>query len=155
MTSQAMLAAGSKIYRGDTDGDYEDQVFTHVLECKTIQPPALKSDFVDVTPLEAEDGDEEFIPSMNRKGNCTLQQNYVPDSPTQNASTGFVYDVNNRIRRRYKILLPDTAGTFMTFLAYVEEVSPEIQMGNALMNSVSLKVTGKVLWGNAANPVPA
>ena len=153
MATEAMLAAGSKIYRGDTDGDYDVQTWTHVKECKTIQPPSLKQDFVDVTVLESED--DEFIPGQKRKGNCVLQQNYVPSSPTQNATTGFVYDRNNAIRRRYKILLPDAAGTFMTFLGYVEEVSPEAQMGNALMNSVSIKPTGPVLWGNAANPVPA
>ena len=155
MTSQATLAAGSKIFRGDSDGDHASQTFTQVTECKTIQPPSLKADFVDITTLDSEDQYEETLPSMKRMGNCVLQQNYVPDSPTQNSTTGFVYDINNRIRRRYKILFPDSAGTFMSFLGYTEEVSPEIQMGNALMNSVSIKPTGRILWGNAANPVPS
>ena len=147
--TEAILAAGTKLYRGDSADAFAGQTWTEVLECKSIQLPALKQDFVDVTSLSSPGGEEEFIPSMKRKGNCTLQMNSVPGAATQDSLTGFIHDRNNKTKRRYKAVLPDTAGTLCTFLGYTEEVSQEAQMGNALMSTVSIKVTGDLLWGNA------
>ncbi len=145
--TNAMLAAGTELQRGTDVLGAGGLTYAAVPEIKSLQLPSLRADFVDCTNLGSPNGEEEFIPSMLRKGNLQAQMNWVPQDDAVSPSAGFIYDRNNKIKRAYRCVLPDADSTYLEFNAYVEEVSPESQMGNALQVTISLKVTGEITWG--------
>ena len=114
-------------------------------ELRRLTPPERQSTFVDVTHLESENNDDEFIKGLNRKGNCTGEIAYIP----QNALILQLYadrDASGTAAKRgYLVEFPDAAQTVQYFEAYPESVGPPAAaVGGDLALPFSLKPTGSI-----------
>lgn len=140
MSTNAVLAMGTKIKMGSGD----PIVYNTIPGVKSIQAPSLRQDFVDVTDLGSPGGEEEFIASMLRKGNCQLNMNFAPEDPRLAALKAAR---DNKTKDPYRIVYPTANKAYWDFEAFVEEIAPQMQVGGVMECTVSLKVTGQITTG--------
>lgn len=140
MATNAKLAMGTIIKRGAGS----PVAFTTIPGVKSIQAPSLRQDFVDVTDLDSPGGEEEFIPSMLRKGNVQLNMNFAPEDARMIA---FKTSRDGKLLEEYVIVFPTANKYYWRFSAYVEEIAPQAQVGGVLEATVSLKVSGAITDG--------
>lgn len=140
MGGLAKWAMGAQLQAGD-GGSPES--FTTIAEVRDISGPDLSADTEDVTPHDAVDGIEEFIPTILRTGEVTFPVNFVPSHATHaDAAGGLIHAWRNRTKKNYRLVMSPAIGYTWSFAAYVTGFSPGNPVAGAATADVTLKVTG-------------
>lgn len=142
--SQAIKAAGTKLYRGNTDDKDTVTVWTKVNDVTDITGPKKGSSMIDVTQLDAENDEEEVIPGRKTRGSCAVNLNWVEDDPSHSPEAGFIYDRDNDVKRAYAIQW--ISGRSYEGQAYVEDFEITSRNGDKVAATLSLKFTGADAW---------
>ena len=130
-------ATGTKLTRGEYPG-------AELAQATNITGPNLSVDMVDVSEHDGNNW-EEFVATILRSGNVTVDIIYDPDEAThKNAAEGLLHDLVNRTKATWNLVLPTTPERYFTFEAYVSGFTPTAPVAGVLTASVTLKPTGVV-----------
>lgn len=140
MATKAISGKGTLLKMGDGAGT---EVFTTIAEVKSIGGPSFASDTIDVTSHDSPGAYREFIASLIDPGELSFDINFVPTDATHNVSTGLLRDFQNRIRRNYKIVFPDTSATTWNLQGIVTAVQINAPTDDVLSASITIKITGQ------------
>ena len=136
--SEAIATQGAQFQRGDGAGT---EVFTTIAEVKSFSGPGGEASEIDVTSLDSTG--KEFRLGLQDEGNITLDCLLVPGDTAQE---GLRADRAAGTVRNFKLILPDTATTTLSFAALVKGFSIAGGVDDVVSASVSLRVTGAVTW---------
>jgi predicted secreted protein len=117
------------------------EVFTTVAEIKSISGPSLSMETIDATHMESPNAFREFLPSIKSAGEVTLDMNFLPANANQ---AGFITDFQNRTKRNWKLVFPDTATTTWSFSGYITAFAPSAAVDSILTASATITVSGDV-----------
>ncbi|TXH19321.1 MAG: outer capsid protein Hoc [Hyphomicrobiaceae bacterium] len=117
------------------------EVFTTVAEVKSISGPGLSMETIDATHMESPNAFRELLPSFKNAGEVTLEMNFLPANANQQ---GLITDFQNRTKRNWKLVFPDTATTTWSFSGYITGFSPSAAVDSILTASATIAVTGDV-----------
>ncbi len=136
MTTNAIAGIGATFGRADdtSPGTYND-----LAEINSITGPGMTREFIDVTSLDSTGGYREFITSFRDGGQVTMAMNFT--------ITGYNIlktDFETDAAHGYRIVLPDTGSTTLTFDGYITDIPINIQPDDKVTIDVTLKVTGEV-----------
>lgn len=125
-------------------GDGADpEVFTTVAEVTNIGGPSLSLGTEDVTSHSSTDGWREFVATLLDGGEVSIEGNYVPGEATHDATSGLINDMENRTKRNFELVFPDSGATTWAFPALVTNFTPAAPVEGKLGFSATLKITGK------------
>lgn len=133
MTSKATNSVGTKFLK------YVSSAWAPIAEVTQIDGPDKSRETIDVTNLDSTEGWKEFIAGFKDGGTVDLTMNF-----TREGYDLMDDDFNSNTRQSYQILLPDTENTSIEFLGLVVNNSLSIQVGDRIMATVSIKVSGPV-----------
>lgn len=136
--SSVAVAAASGALSSGAAGAEE---FEEVAEVTNISGPDETLELIDATHMGSPGARREFIPSLLDSGEITLDLNFLPSDTNQN---GLREDLNNRVRRHFRLVWTDLAQTVYGFSAYVTNHSKSAQIDDKLTASVTLKITGDI-----------
>ena len=138
MPSNAIAGVGTIFGRSgssESEGGY-----VAIAEVNSITGPSMTRDFIDVTSLDSTGGYREFIGGFRDGGDVSLNMNFTFDGYNQ-----MLTDFESDSAVYYIITLPDTAGTSVTFAAFVTDLPLGITPDDKVTIDVTLKITGQVL----------
>lgn len=138
MTTSATPAYGTLLKMGD---GATPEVFSTVAEVLDIDLPEISANYEEVTSHDS-NGWEESVATLLSGGEPGFKVNWIPANATHNETTGMLYAALNRVRKNWKIVLPNSAKTF-AFAAYCS-VKPSASVKGVLENEIKLKITGPV-----------
>jgi predicted secreted protein len=141
MTS-AITGVGAEFQLGDAASP---EVFTKVAEVISISGPELSAEQVEVTSLDSTGGYKEFIPGLLDGGSVTIEFNYV-DGNTQQEALRTRVSTASQTALNYRIQLPDSPLSYVTFAATVESYSMNVETGSAVTVSCGVKISGAPVW---------
>jgi predicted secreted protein len=130
-------ALGTLIARGN---GASPETYDTLLKARNIQGPGQTVDFVDVTS-HSSSGYREVLPSFKNSGECSFELLY--DSADLEHA-GVFDDYEAKTLRKWKITYTDTGAEIHTFSAYVSNISLAASIDDAVILSVSLKLTTAV-----------
>jgi Lambda phage tail tube protein, TTP len=137
MASAAISAFGTLLQVDDGAA-----VFTTVAELLDITGPGLTAETADVTNHASPGAWREMIPTMLSQGTIGFDVNYVPTSPSHNATVGLVSLLLNRTKRTYKLIFPSTPPTNWQVAGYVTSFSPTAPVNGQLRASTVVTPAG-------------
>lgn len=141
--TQAQSGFGTLFQIGD---GATPEVFNTVAEVTSITAPDSTLATVDATHMESPDGYAEYIPTLLDSGECSLDLNFVPASPTQK----LLADAHFAKRKaNFRIIVPGAANR-VEFAGYVTKLGRTFPHDNKMVQTSSVKATGKV--GLVPNP---
>ena len=138
--SGAISSFGTLLKIGDGGGT---EVFTTIAEVLDISGPGLSQETEEVTNHSSTAGWDEHIGTILRGGEVSFDVNFIPTENTQDAGAGLINDMENRTRRNFRIVFPDSGATTWNFAALVTAFEPSAPVQGALRASVSLLITGQ------------
>jgi len=118
--------------------------FTDVAELRNHTPPANNRNILETTTHNEEDASK--IVGIRRKGDMSLQINYVPDQPTHNHITGLLKAYNDGTRLIFRETYPDQS--YHMFSGFVANFQPTAPVDDVLTADVTLAPTGRSLFHN-------
>jgi len=141
--SIAMLGYGSVFEIVD---DNSPDLFVPMAEVKSITPPSIKVDQVEVTHMQSPDRYREFISGLMDGGEASFEMNFVPG----NASDLRLFQLLNlpvgvSRRRACRISFPN--GRTWSFNAEVTGYDPTVPFDSVMTAKVTMKVTGGISAG--------
>lgn len=139
----AIKGYGATFGRGD---GASPESFTDIAQVINIIPPQLSRETIDTTHLESADGYNEYIPGMREGGEVTFTLGYEKNGTGQSDIRG---DFDSDANVNYKVTYPN--GATWEFTGFVTGLSPsEVANNERVTESVTIKVTGKPTWTEAA-----
>jgi len=138
--SNAFIGHGTQFQRGDGN---DPESFTTIAEVLDISEISETAALVEVTSLESPGGRREYIHGLEDGAEITIQMNFVPDDESQ---VGLREDKDNRVKRNFRILWPDTNTTSAAFTAIVIGFSVTTPIDDKVTVSVTLKITSPITW---------
>lgn len=124
------------------DGATPTEGFTELANVTNISGPGLALDTEDVTTHDQTNAFEEFVATILRTGEMTVDLVYDPDAATHNATTGILNDYQDKTKRNFQIRFPTTGKVQWSFAAYVTGFEQGAPVGGALTAALSLKLSG-------------
>jgi hypothetical protein len=133
-------------YIGTSDGG-SPATYSELAEVSNIGGPNETSDEYDFTHLRSPGAYREFKQGFKDGGELPLTMNFVPGSASQTALLADYEATPSPVKSR-RIFYPD--GTTATFDSYVKGRSTPVQVATKLELSVTLRITGPVIWDRFA-----
>jgi hypothetical protein len=115
--------------------------FTVIAELTNLEDMGLNGTVVEVSAHDGA-GWSSSIPTFLHGNRMRLSLNEVPANAQHNFTTGLKFLLLNRIRRRFLVVLPDTAKTAWLWTGWVVEHREQAPVAGALTSSVSVEVDG-------------
>ena len=139
--SSAILGTGILLARGNAASP---EVFTTIVEIRTIKPPELSRNEIDVSTHNA--GVEEKILGMLRTGQVTGTCNWLPGSATHgDTGTGMHADILANVQANWRITFADSPSTVFTMAARVQLFDiQEITTDSEMQFNYALTVNGSI-----------
>jgi hypothetical protein len=139
MTTNATPAYGTLLKLGD---GATPEVFTTIAEVGDLEAPEILLATEDATSHDS-DGWEETVGTLLSGGEPSFKINWQPTDATHDETTGLLYSILNRVKKNFKIVLPNTAKTF-SFSALVTGFKPLQPVKGLLQAEIKLKISGTV-----------
>lgn len=136
--SDAIATQGTLIQRGD---GAENEAFATIAEIVSFTGPGGQATVIDVTSLDSEAKEKRI--GLPDEGQFTFECMLVPGDTAQD---GLRDDRDDQTERNFKIILPDTAVTTLSFAAFVLAFSITGGVDDVVKASVTLEITGAVTW---------
>lgn len=119
------------------------ELFTTVAEVKNLSGPNMAAAVIDVTNMDSQNNTREFITSLIDPGEMSFSVNFLPGDTGQQ---DIINDLKNRTRRNYQLVWTNQAATTWNFQGLVTSFQPSSATEEALMASITIKVTGFPTW---------
>lgn len=139
MSSSVKLGFGLQLKRGD---GASPEVFTAIAEVFAANLPSLSRAALDATSHDSADAFREFVGGLAEGGEISVEAHYLPANATHGFSTGLGSDFNDKTVRNFKMVLPNSLGTW-AFSALVTKYNPTSPVDGKMTLSVTLKISGK------------
>lgn len=108
---------------------------------RSIGGPGSTFDTVDVTAHDSTGAFEEVVPTIRRTEDMAVE---IVFDPADSVLSQLKDDHDNRTKRSFQVVLPDTGATQYDFDAYVIGYVPDEPHDGALILNVTLKPTGEI-----------
>jgi hypothetical protein len=118
------------------------EVFTTIAEVGDLEAPEISLATEDATTHDS-GGWEESVATLLSGGEPTFTINWKPTNATHDETTGVLYAILNRVKKNWKVVLPNTAKTF-SFAATVTGFKPMEPVAGLLQAEVKIKISGAV-----------
>jgi hypothetical protein len=146
--TEALLGYGSKFA---IVSDNSPNVYTELAEVKSITPPSMAVDQIDVTHMQSPERRREFISGLIDPGECSFEMNYIPGS-ISDIRLNELLDLPVGVSRRRSCRITYPNAVTHTFDAELQGYEPSVEVDGAMMATVTWKVTGAVVRTSAASP---
>lgn len=140
--TNAISGVGAEFQVGDAASP---EVYTKVAEVLSISGPELSAEQIEVTSLDSTGGYKEYISGLLDGGTVSIEFNYYKGN-TQQQTLKTRVSTANQAAANYRIILPDSPQTSVTFSAIVESFSMNVEPGSAVTASVGVKISGAPVW---------
>lgn len=127
---------------GGTNGT---EAFTTVDGVRSLSGPQLALDTIDVTHHTSASGYRQIIPSFKSAGDVTFDLIYDPADAQHD---GLLTDFENRTRRNFQLIFPNTGTMTYSFAGYIGGGEISAPIDNALTLGMKISIDGAV----ARNP---
>ena len=129
----AITGIGTKFQR------YNGTEWQDIARVFDINGPTMTRETPEATTYDSIDGYREFISGLRDPGDVTFTLNY-------RRSTYLVFkaDFEDDEAKQYRIILPDTDQTTMTFTGLVTDLPSVVPVGDRITTDVTIKISGKV-----------
>jgi hypothetical protein len=118
--------------------------FFPIPEITNIEDAGLMAQLVDVSAHDG-NGYASRIPTFLSGNAMRVSINYVPANATHNASTGLLFLLSTRARRRFLHVMPDAVKTAWLWTAWVGNDRIQTPVAGALIAQVTLEIDGAPL----------
>ena len=142
--TEAMIGYGSEFQLGD--GATPTETFTALAEVYSITPPSDSVDVVEATHYKSPNRTKEFIDGMIDPGECSLEMNFIPGSPADDAIQAWKLAGG---RKSCRIVFPN--GVNWTFSGILTGYEPAMPLDDKMTATVTLKVTASYVTGVEAS----
>lgn len=115
--------------------------FTTIAELTNLEDVGLNATTIDVSAHDS-GGWGAMIPTFLHGNRMRLSLNEIPANAQHNATTGLKFLMLSRVRRRFLVVLPDTAKTAWLWTAWVVEYREQAPVNGALTSRVSVEIDG-------------
>ena len=140
MPTAAVFGQGTLLKVGDAA---DPEVFTTLAEVQDISGPSLSMETVDATSHDSPSGWDEVIAGLKSGGEVTFDIQYIPSNAThKKAAGGILGDFDDRTKRNFQIVFPDSGTTTWSFTAFVTAFEPAMPIKDKILASLTLKITG-------------
>ena len=139
MVSSAFWAFGTKLQIGD---GATSESFSDIAELNDIVPPNMTKDSIDITNHSSADRYREFMAGMKDGGTVSFKGNWLPNNATHDENTGVLESFNDDVNHNWRLVLPDSAGTF-SFAGHLTSLNMETPLTAQATISGSIKISGK------------
>lgn len=136
----AKVADGTLLKIGDAASP---EVFTTVPEMKTISGPTISFDLLDATSHDSPGFFREFVPGLADGEQVTGDFCWRPSNAVH---LGLRVDSYARTLRNFQLIFPDDTDNTVALAAYVQSIEPKANIGELLMATLTLKITGQPTW---------
>lgn len=137
---QGQIGLGNYFQR---EADDSSDGFATLAGFTEITPPQYSRATEDITDTGDEDGFDRVISGMRSAGEVSLVLNYVPGGDTEDQLQA---DLESDDAHNYRILFKN--GVTCDFSGLVTAFQPTGPMGSKMTASVTLKISGKPVWGS-------
>lgn len=138
MTTIAKLSNGTLLKIDDGLSSYST-----VPEVMKLAGPGVKFDLLDVSSHDTPSLFREFIPGFSDGDNVRFEINWRPSNTIHKQVRTDAYAAT---LRNFKIVFPDSSFNTVTMATYIQEFSPNADVGKQMTATGSLKVTGAPVW---------
>lgn len=138
--SIAKISNGTLIKVGDAASP---EVFTTIPEVMRLSGPSVRFDLLDVTSHDTIGFFREWIPGLADGEKVAISVNWRPSNTIHKSIR---VDAYARTLRNIKIVFPDSTDNTSTMATYIESTQPKADIGQALGNDFSFKITGAPIW---------
>ena len=121
--------------------------YTAVGQVRSVKPPMIENDEIDVTTHDSSGGFREFIAApLKDGGEVELELVWDPALAShKNASGGLLYAANQvpPTVATWTLILPDSGSTVWAFSGFVKKFEPgELAIDNEMTATVTIRVSG-------------
>jgi predicted secreted protein len=142
--SSALLGYGSVF---EIVSDSSPDLYVALAEIKSITPPSITVDQVEVTHMQSPNRFREFISGLQDGGETSFEMNFIPGSTSDDRLFELLnLGVGVSRRRACRISYPN--GVTWSFNAEVTGYEPDVPFDDAMTATVTLKVTGTITAGS-------
>jgi predicted secreted protein len=141
--SNALLGYGSVF---EIVSDSSPDLFVALAEVKSITPPSIDVDQVEVTHMQSPNRYREFISGLLDGGEASFEMNFVPGS-TSDDRLFELLNLPTGVSRRRACRISYPNGVTWSFDAEVTGYEPDVPFDDAMVATVTLKVTGTITSG--------
>jgi len=139
MSTQAWLGQGSLLEFFDGTATWYN-----IIELTTLKGPTRKRAVVDVTNHNSPNQNREYINGLIDPGSMTFVANWVPNDPSQNATTGYAAIFNTGLRYNWRILLSNPSANVISFTGLAISFDSDLPIDKQATFSGEVKITGPV-----------
>jgi len=141
--SGALLGYGSVF---QIVSDSSPDLYVELAEIKSITPPSVDVDTVEVTHMQSPNRYREYISGLQDGGEASFEMNFIPGSTSDDRLFELLnLGVGVSRRRACRISYPN--GVTWSFNAEVTGYEPDVPFDDAMTATVTLKVTGTITVG--------
>lgn len=141
--SNALLGYGSVF---EIVSDTSPDAYIALAEVKSITPPSIDVDQVEVTHMQSPNRYREFISGLLDGGEASFEMNFVPGS-TSDDRIFELLNLPTGVSRRRACRISYPNGVTWSFDAEVTGYEPDIPFDDAMTATVTLKVSGTITPG--------
>lgn len=141
--SAALLGYGSVF---EIVSDTSPDLFVAMSEVKSITPPSMTVDQVEVTHMQSPNRFREFISGLLDGGEVSFEMNFIPG----NTSDDRLFELLNLptgVTRRRAMRISYPNGVTWSFNGEVTGYEPDVPFDDAMTATVTIKVSGAITVG--------
>ena len=131
--TEAFSGIGTKVYRQDPSAGWE--TFAEIFN---MDGPNETLETYDATSFDSTDYYMEVIPGLLDGGEVSWSMNFTHASYAKAKK-----DKDDRAKRNFKAVLPNTAESIFSFSAYVTNLTPAIPTNDKVTATITMRITGK------------
>lgn len=143
MPTLAKLGYGSLLKKGN---GASPEVFNTIAEVMEVSGFGAERALIEVTNFDSANSFREYIAGMKDGVQFTIKATFLPNTTSQDFSTGLGGDFEAGTAKNFKLIMTGTLGTF-TFAALVLGWKPDtISPTGAITATFTFKVTGSISY---------
>lgn len=140
--SNARIGYGTKLFRRTA---VSPETYQLIAERVSLGGPSMQRDAPDVTHMDSPDGWREFIPGLKDGGEISVEGNFVPTDPSQNAETGLLTEFFSDVRGHWQIEFPNTGSppVVWEFDGIMTGFELDMPVDDKLAFTATIKISGR------------
>lgn len=121
-------------------------VFTTVAQIRTISGPGGDTDEIDVTTHDSAAGFKETLAGFKDPGEISIEGILDASAATHDGTTGLAARYTDGATVNWKMILPDTGSSTLTFPGWVKNFTIDSSFDDALKFSATIRVAGAITF---------
>lgn len=121
-------------------------VFTTVAQLTSIEGPGGDTDEIDVTTHDSSGGFRETLAGFKDPGEISIEGVLDASAATHDGTTGLASLYTSGVTVNWKLILPDTGASTLTFPGWVKNFTISSSFDDALKFSATIRVAGAIVF---------